>query len=1011
LNSPTLIVAGPGSGKTRRIVDEASELVTQKGFLPSNVLMLTFSEKAAKEMEDRLGQKIDTSEMTISTFHSFCNDVVRQNSLESGVNPSSPLMTRPSQLVWGLTHIDDFKFEHLSVGNNAEGIIEAIIDGISSFNDELISAEELRHYLEGKKKAELNDEELDIVQRLVDMEKVYGAYEKMKLAEGVLDYDDMIHKAIKLFRGKSTVLKRYQDRFKMVLVDEFQDDNYAQLELLKLLCPSGNLFVVGDDDQSIYRFRGAYLTNVQDFERHWKGYDLQKLEKNWRSSKKIVALAKQLIDHATDRVPKSLYSENEEGAPIIVGICPDESSEAGYVVREIKKMLGQPVTRRDGKEDKLSYRDFAILSRKREDGRKFAAALRAEGIPCVYAGELNPLASKSVNDLLCYLRVANDPIHSGVDFYRLLRSNGITELNIQSLNKEAAKMSWHSEEDSDFVFEALHDVGRLGVSQKKEIQAIVDSVGKLCAMKDRLGISSLVHELVMKHTDIYRRLLADKSPGAEGDRAMLGSFLAIADEYGAINRKSTVRDFLDYVDHLGRLDFDSTEFESGQDAVQVMTIHQSKGKEFPVVFVADVSENHLPLRYREKKFFVPDDMAHSVGSTKDERELYRDEERRLLYVAMTRAMFNLYLTYSKQYGQNKKESGPSPFLKEVDFRSNPLIQVVEVPQLTVAAPAITDGSAVERVRDEQAQLAIKAIRERKYAAAVQRAVNLAKLEHFEEEGDTKGFDAGQYLKPEDDGAFLGELLHRQIEPLVTGDFVFSASSLEKYEDCPLQFKFSSVLQIPTAQGVSASLGSVIHETLQKLTEMQMGGDKLNFSEAKKVLESNWDSRAYPSKKKEGEDRVRAEAMLKYYLEWQAKNKNVPLATENKFDIAFDDHKIRGKIDRIEKTPSGEIEIIDFKTGKNPPSRKELDEHLQLHLYGVAVQSKYGKMPKTASLLYLEKGKSLAISFDQPRMDAFQARLKDDIDRIMREEFKPTPSYQTCRYCDYQSICDARMVGG
>jgi DNA helicase-2/ATP-dependent DNA helicase PcrA len=1006
---PTLIVAGPGSGKTRRIVNEASEFVTQKKYPPGNILMLTFSEKAAQEMKDRLAEKIDTSEMTISTFHSFCNDVVRQNSLESGVNPSSPLITRPSQLVWGLTHIDDFKFENLSVGNNAEGIIEAIIDGISSFNDELISAEELGHYLEGKEKAKLNDEELEVVERLVDMEKVYRAYEKMKLAEGVLDYDDMIHKAIKLLRERPTILKRYQDRYRMVLVDEFQDNNYAQLELLKLLCPSGNLFVVGDDDQSIYRFRGAYLTNVQDFERHWKDYGLQKLEKNWRSSKRIVALAKQLIDHATDRVPKSLYSENEEGTSIIVGISPDEGSEAGYVVGEIKKMLGQPVTRRDGKADKLSYRDFAILSRKRDDGRKFAADLRAEGIPCVYAGELNPLASKSVNELLCYLRVANDPIHSGLDFYRLLRSNGITELNIQTVNKAAAKMGWHSEEDSDFVFEALHDVNRLGVSQKKEIQGIVDGVGKLCAMKDRLGISSLVHELVMKYTSIYRHLLADRSPGAEGDRAMLDSFLAIADEYGAMNRKSSVADFLSYVDHLGRLDFDSTEFESGQDAVQVMTIHQSKGKEFPVVFVADVSENHLPLMYREKKFFVPGDLAHSVKSAKDERELYRDEERRLLYVAMTRAMFSLYITYSRRYGQNKNESGPSPFLKEIDFRSNSLVQVVEVPKLTVATPVITDGSAVERIREEQLALAVKAVREGKYSAVVQHAVNLAKLEHFEEKGDTKGFDPGQYLKPEEDDSFLAELLHRRSEPLVTDDFTFSASALEEYEDCPLKFKFSSVLQIPTAQGVSAGLGSVVHETLRKLTEMEMEGDRPTLAEARKVLESKWDPHAYPSKKKEGEDLARAEAMLKYYLEWQAKNRNEPLAAENRFEFTFDGHRVKGKIDRLEETPSGEMEIIDFKTGKHPPSLKELDEHLQLHLYGLAVQSKFGRMPRTASLLYLEKGKPMTISFDQPRMEAFQTRLKNDIDRIMREEFGPTPSYQTCSYCDFQSVCEAKAT--
>ncbi len=227
-----LILAGPGSGKTRVITEKILHLLGQ-GVSPSHILALTFSEKAAKEMLDRLEERTDTHDLTISTFHAFCNSVLEENVLESGISFSSGVVSRANQLVWGLRNIDNFGFEHVEVGNNAAEVIESMMDGISSFRDELITTAELEEYLRKKQATGLDPEEEDTVGKLSDLLKVYVAYEQYKRSEMLLDFDDMIHETVRLFERKPLVLRRYRDRFRHILVDEFQDTNYAQLALVK----------------------------------------------------------------------------------------------------------------------------------------------------------------------------------------------------------------------------------------------------------------------------------------------------------------------------------------------------------------------------------------------------------------------------------------------------------------------------------------------------------------------------------------------------------------------------------------------------------------------------------------------------------------------------------------------------------------------------------------------------------------------------------------------------------
>ena len=420
--SPLLVAAGPGSGKTTVIVERIKHLL-QNGIQPQEILCLTFTERAANVMKERLESVTDVSEMQISTYHSFCHDVLRDNVLDSGIGMSSGVITRASLLVWALENYDSFGFEHIEHGNNPVEIIESMIDGISTFNDELISPEALIEYLDSKLKKKKNlvgdIEEVDFLHKLEDLHKLYVRHQEYLRAEQLIDYDDMIVETVKLFKKKPHVLQKYQKQFKYVLVDEFQDNNYVQLELVKLLTPGGNVTVVGDDDQSIMKFQGAYAKIFEDFLDWYKKAKVIKLVQNFRSPKYIVNFSSDLLKGKPDRIEKDLYSE-KEGPKAMVVRCGDDASQVEFVIKKIQEILtdkkyseslGGPV----------SFGDFTILSRNRSNGRKFAQGLNSHGIPATFVGDANMFSTSIGRDAMAFLEIVSNPKRRGLqlqEYYR-----------------------------------------------------------------------------------------------------------------------------------------------------------------------------------------------------------------------------------------------------------------------------------------------------------------------------------------------------------------------------------------------------------------------------------------------------------------------------------------------------------------------------------------------------------------------------------------------------------------
>jgi DNA helicase-2/ATP-dependent DNA helicase PcrA len=1001
-NGFQLIVAGPGSGKTRVVTEKILHLI-KNGVKPQSILALTFSDKAASEMIERLEGHIDPSDIIAGTFHSFCFDVLRDNVLDSGFSFASGVISRTNQLVWGLRNIDAFGFEEIEIGNNAIEVVESIIDGISAFRDELITPEELEAYLQRKDDEQLEADERVYLNRLSDLLKVYKAYGAYKRKELLLDFDDMIHEASVLFDRKPTLLQRYRDRYTHILVDEFQDTNYAQLYLIKQLADD-NVCVVGDDDQSIYRFRGAYLTSFTDFKEHFDSYTETLLDHNYRNSRNILTCALQLMSSAPNREEKTLLTSNQDGDKAVVARCENEQAETQFVWQQIERLIGAPFfSRADNKERALTYGDIVILSRRRMEGAKYHTALRNRGIPCEFVGEIDFFATAVIRDALAYLHIIENPLVAGIQLNRIMKLSGITEVNVQRLNACAERLAWE-DDSSDYVYECMLDVDALLTTQADHIREITRTIELLLQRKERLTLTELVYDLIVRTTDLYKRSVKE---GNWRDLQLLNKLYEIAQEYESITKHPSVSDFLDYLDLLSGFQIELEEAEQ-TDSVKVMTVHQSKGKEFPVVFIVDAATNRFPLRYQQKPFYVPNDLAKGMKTGDDEKELYQQEERRLFYVAMTRAEQKLYATYAERYGQNVNKTKPSKFLEELEFEDNPRIDIVDMRQES-SQDVRTVETAVEQAKALLQDQAIRAIQSGQPKTALQKIVELEKFRYLESGKRLEDFDLSNFLTVEETNGELIQLFEGKRAPLVSEDHHFSASALQTYDNCPMQYKFSYVLHVPTAPKTYFNLGLVVHEIIEHLTKQELEGIPPTKEQAATILEQFWSSAAYATRLKEREDKERAAQMVETYLAWREHNENEVIAAEMKFQFSLNGRVVKGFIDRVERTADGQYVVVDYKTGYQSENKTSIKESIQMNVYSLAILEKFGALPVKASLFYVKNGKMVDYLPDGEHVELQKIRLADMIDAVMTERFPETPAYHTCRSCSYGDLCEDKEI--
>ncbi|MBE5929480.1 MAG: ATP-dependent DNA helicase PcrA [Lachnospiraceae bacterium] len=626
---PLLILAGAGSGKTRVLTHRIAYLIEEQGVSPFQILAITFTNKAAKEMRERVDKIVSygAENIWVSTFHSTCVRILRRFIESLGYSRNFTIYDSDDQK----TLVRDIcKSLNIDTKNVKE---RTFLSAISSAKDELISPEEyaMRANMDFSKK---------------NFSRVYTEYQKRLKASNALDFDDLIMKTVELFQTNPEVLDYYRRRFRYIMVDEYQDTNTAQFRLISLLANytndegelEQNLCVVGDDDQSIYKFRGANIQNILNFEKIYPNAHVIRLEQNYRSTGNILSAANEVIHHNIGRKDKSLWTENEEGSPVFFTQYPSDYSEAEGVAQSIREYAD---------EKGAAYKDFAILYRTNAQSRVFEEKLIARNIPYRVIGSINFYQRKEIKDLLAYLKTIDNALDN-LAVKRIInvpkRGIGLTTVDRIDDYAEANGMTFYEAlRHAEFIPSVARACGKL-TSFVAFIEALRSKpIGQSYTLKDLI-------EEIMEGTGLTEEI---KSSAADEEEA--GERLANVDElinkavlYEQTADEPTLSGFLEEVALVADIDT----LDESTDVTVLMTLHAAKGLEFPYVYLCGMEDGLFPS-------------YSSINAEKPEEEI--EEERRLCYVGITRAMKELHLSAaSTRMARGETQYNPtSRFIKEI----------------------------------------------------------------------------------------------------------------------------------------------------------------------------------------------------------------------------------------------------------------------------------------------------------------------------------------------------------
>ena len=1017
--SPLLVTAGPGSGKTR-VITERIKFLIKSGLKPSEILCLTFSEKAANELKQRLQDdddikgKIDIAEMEISTYHAFCRNLLLDNTTSTGLGMRGGILDRPVFLVWGVQNIDKFGFDnHIEIGNNAADLIEKMIDGISVFNDELITPEVLEKYVQGKlqdPRTMIDVEEAEYIHMLDNLVKMYKEYVKFKKDKDIMDFDDLIVEANNLLgnQDKPHGLKLAQQKYKHILIDEFQDNNFAQFSIVKKLANNGNVTVVGDADQNIYRFQGAYTQIFADFKKSFPNYTEVILTKNWRNPPHVINLSNQLLDQDKFREPKKIVPTKDDKQKVNVVECSSEFAQAEFIKNKINEIKKQ--------NSDYTFSDFAILSRKQRDGLNVAQILASDGIPVKYIGKSEIQNSPSAKVLFSFLRIIANPMKSMTSITRILQEYGISEQNISKINHEATIRA-KSKTDGDYAFDVLSDLKVDDITQKNELGEIFSMLKNFIDIAKNNTASQTIYQILRNKTHIYKKIANDDSIENFIERSILNDVLNSAYDFEKINQNTGIKEFLEFIAELEKFDIETKRDNIDSEAVQVSTIHKSKGLEFKTVFIIDVATYKIPLRYTEKPFYVPRELAQGVIPAAEPKEEFLREERRVLYVGMTRTIENLFLMYPTQYENRIRTNKASKFLQELKPEKNENVEFT-VYDASASSNISTTFDAVEIIKNEQLNQVIKNLHSEQYESAVQKIIDLAKIGFFQKNHTTNGFSHEKLLEQTPSNDLESLLEGTKPERLGFQKKNLSFSKFEVYEKCPKQFWYKYVLNVlPVNQEAPALYkGGTFHKIIEDSAKRQKQGIVDDVKKLVDELELKWDPTKYltSSIQKEQQDKKSLIPAIEAYQKWSSANTNQIVAVELPFTMYIGGFQIDGKIDRVEKTPEGEYVVIDYKTGGKNKKDIDAENSPQLNLYSLALKENpdFGKFPIKAIFFYMEKpeGEQLfEYKVDPDKIEEIKMKLEGYVRAIQDKEFQATPGYKICQWCEYSDICDAKEI--
>jgi DNA helicase-2/ATP-dependent DNA helicase PcrA len=1023
-DGPLLVVAGAGTGKTRTLTSRFLWLV-EEGTPPDAVLALTFSAPAAAEMRARLEGLIDVpyEELTVSTFHGFGASLLREEALEIGLDPAVEPVTAADRVALMLERLDELPLRHHQIRGNPAPLVASFVARVDRLKDEAVDAGEFRRYADAL--PEGDDAERTHADREREFAGVYERHDRMLHEAGALDFGDLILQSCRLLHERPHVRLELSKRFRHVLVDEYQDVNFAQAKLLGLLAHDhGNVTVVGDDDQAIYRFRGASTKNLLDFRRDHPDARVVRLERSYRSGRRILTAAGAVVDPIEERIGKRL--RGAAGGRVRFWRCRSERAQAQAAAREAAELIAKGV----------APGEICVLVRSvRSEGAVVGSALEERAVSHRLAGAGAYFQRAEVRDVLAWLRLLRDPADSGAVVRALSRPPiELRAVDVARLTQLARRRKL----DMVAAVAAACEGPQLSPEGRERATAFLRLHRAAQRAFEDMRPDAFVHRLV-ERIGLRRQQLFTAEAETVERLVNIAKLADVAAGYLRREPAGTTRGFARYLAGVAEAGLREEEAVPPglPDAVQVMTMHSAKGLEFDHVIVLGLGADRMPGPRRRGRDPVPDTLLKESLPAGD-RAAHETEARRLLHVAMTRARRSLVIAWAERaaagadrpsrfYEEARSAVGAEEEVMEEElfgpgeglhstFRmmrdelldsvaqvggrlgemrldtyldvSQGVARYLELVKLAALIERSKAGQGVAEALPEVNELLLQS------ATAEQRdAFTSSALDDYLRDTEAGGA-AGAPTRPAEPS--LETFLPRRGEGLM-----LSASDIDTYRLCPLKYKFARVFRIPQEPSINQRFGILVHQVLERY-HSQGGGSLERLMD---LFEEGWRRAGFADSSDDRQFRARAVAALREYWDSEQRREGEPVAFERSFAFKLGPHLLRGRVDRVDRLPDGRYELIDYKTGK-PKTELELREDVQLSLYQMGAREAWGLETSAQSYYYVLDGEKVPVAHSDEELDRVRRTVAEIAGGITRQEFEPTPSYEICSFCDYRIICPA-----
>ena len=1025
---PLLVIGGAGTGKTH-VLERRFAWLVEQGAPAESVLALTLTEPAADAMRARIEELVEPpyEELRACTFRSFCARLLRDEALEAGLDPDFAPVTRADRVALLLDQLGELRVRHHEIRGNPAPLLAGFVERIDRLKEEMVGpAELLAHAEAGLRETEDGDDAARArAAREHEFAAVYRDHDRLLAERGAVDSGDLVLRAFALLHERPHVRERAGRRWRHLLVDEYQDANFAQTMLLGLLCEEGrDVTAAGDDDQAVRRFRGAAQKNLRDFRRAFPDATVVTLEESRRSPRAVVEAARAVVAGAPGRIEKELLAA--EGGTVRFWRCTSERAQAQAVAAEAERLVAEGV----GPE-----RIGVIVGSAEHDGAVVGAALEERAVPFRVMGSAAYFQRAEVRDVLAWMRLLADPSDSGAAVRTLSRPPvALHSVDIARLTQLARRRKL----DMPSAVATALEGPQLTPEGRDRAQAFLRLYRAAAAAFEDRRPDRFVLRLI-ERIGVRRQQVFATQAGTVERLRNIARLPELATAYLRREPQATSRDFARYLRAVA--DSGLREDDAGPPpatpSVAVVEMAAAKGLELDHVFVLGLSAGRMPGRAPGGGDGVPNALLKEQLPAEGGHE---GSMRRLLHVAMTRAREGLVLSWTE--GSNGAPARPSPFYEQARAAVAGEEEAVEE---ELFGPAEGLHSTFRIMRDELldtvarvggrlgemrldtsvdvAHAVARYLELIKVAALIDRAKGgqpideaLAEVNALLAQGATpeqrevlesSGLDdwlrdAGRErdLRPPAgaDGTepSLDPFIPRRGEGLM-----LSASDIETYRICPLKYKFARVFRIPQEATIHQRFGIALHQVLERFHQ-HTGGTREELME---LFESSWRRGGFGDSDDELQFRERAIDALDRYWESSRRDEAEPVWFERSFSFKLGPHVLRGRVDRVDRRPDGSYELIDYKTGK-ARTEDQLAEDVQLSVYQMGARESWELETSAQSYLYVMTGEKVPVEHSEEQLERVRATVAEIGEGILRQDFQPTPSHEICSFCDYRIICPA-----